>query len=121
MLELSALAKTWILDIDGTLVKHKGHKNGGDALLGGVKEFFDALSPDDKVILLTAREGEHLENLKIFLSANNIRYDHLLCDMPFGERILVNDIKPNGLKTAYAINKTRDEAFDVEYKINEGL
>ena len=28
--------------------------------------------------------------------------------MPNGERILVNDIKPSGLKTAYSYNLTRD-------------
>ncbi len=121
MFELSSLAKTWILDVDGTLVKHNGHKNGGDTLLDGVKDFFETLSPDDKIILLTAREGEHFEALKIFLKANSIRYDHLLCDMPFGERILVNDEKPSGLPTAFAINKKRDSALVVAYKINKEL
>ena len=29
MLELSSLAKTWILDVDGTIVKHNGHKIDG--------------------------------------------------------------------------------------------
>ena len=121
MLEFSSLAKTWILDIDGTLVKHNGYLYGGDVLLDGVRDFFAALSPNDKVILLTARECVYLENLEKLLSDNNIRYDHIICDMPVGERILVNDVKPSGLKTAYAINKIRDESFQVEYQINEGL
>jgi hypothetical protein len=121
ILNLSPLAKTWILDIDGTLVKHNGYKHGDDILLDGVKEFFAALHPDDKVILLTAREAKYLEDMKKFFSVNDIRYDHLLCNMPFGERILVNDVKPSGLKTAYAVNKIRDEPFQVEYQINENL
>ena len=92
ILELSTLAKTWILDIDGTLVKHNGYKiDGHDTLLDGVKEFFEKISPDDKVVLLTARKEEYLPTLKDFLKANNIRYDYLLTDMPMGERILVND------------------------------
>ncbi len=119
MLELSPLPKTWILDVDGTIVSHNGHKNGGDTLLDGVKEFFETLSPKDVVILLTAREAEHLEKLKIFLKENSIRYDHLICDMPFGERILVNDRKPSGLDCAHAINKDRDATFKLEYSINE--
>ena len=87
-LELSTLAKTWILDIDGTLVKHNGYKiDGHDTLLDGVKEFFEKISSDDKVVLLTARKEEYLPTLKDFLKANNIRYDYLLTDMTMGERI----------------------------------
>jgi hypothetical protein len=121
MLEFSPLAKTWILDVDGTLVKHNGHKNGGDVLLDGVKEFFDSVSSEDKIILLTAREDEHLENLKIFLKNNGLRYDYLLGDMPFGERILVNDKKLSGLNTAYSVNKDRDAALELRFTINENL
>lgn len=122
ILELSTLAKTWILDIDGTLVKHNGYKiDGQDTLLDGVKEFFEKISSNDKVVLLTARKEEYLPDLKEFLKANNIHYDYLLTDMPMGERILVNDRKPSGLDMAFAINKNRDENLDIVYKINEEL
>ena len=122
MFEFSPLAKTWILDIDGTIVKHNGYKiDGYDTLLEGVKEFFSDLSQDDKVILLTARKGEYLDNLKEFLKCNNIRYDYLISDMPFGERIIINDRKPSGLNTAYAVNKNRDYKFSIDYKINEEI
>lgn len=122
MLEFSPLAKTWVLDIDGTLVKHNGYKiDGYDTLLDGVKKFFETLSPDDKVVLLTARKEEYLPALKDFLAKNNIRYDFLLTDMPMGERILVNDRKPSGLDMSFAINKNRDDVFNVAYKINEEL
>lgn len=122
MLEFSSLAKTWILDIDGTLVKHNGYKiDGYDTLLDGVSDFFKALPPSDKVVLLTARKKEYIPALKHFLAKNNIRYDVLLSDMPMGERILVNDRKPSGLDMSFAINKKRDDTFIVEYKINEEL
>lgn len=119
MIEFSPLNKTWILDIDGTLVKHNGYKiDGYDTLLEGVKEFFDKISPDDKVILMTARKDEYLEDLKRFLQENNIRYDYLLTNMPMGERIIVNDRKPSGLDMAFAINKDRDNTLNIAYKIN---
>lgn len=122
MLEFSTLSKTWILDIDGTLVKHNGYLiDGHDTLLDGVKEFFKKLSSDDKVVLLTARKEEYLPALKDFLAKNNIRYDVLLTDMPMGERILVNDRKPSGLDMAFSINKNRDAKLDISYKINEEL
>ena len=122
ILELSTLVKTWILDIDGTLVKHNGYKiDGYDTLLEGVKEFFENLSPEDKVILLTARKEEYLPALKEFLKANKIHYDYLLTDMPMGERILVNDRKPSGLDMAFAINKNRDKSLNIAYRINEDI
>lgn len=122
MLELSPLSKTWIIDVDGTIVKHNGYKiDGYDTLLEGVKEFFDNVSMQDKIVLMTAREEEYLEDLKKFLKENNIRYDYLLSDMPMGERILINDDKPSGLNCAYAINKKRDEKLVVDYKINKEL
>ncbi len=121
-LEFSPLSKTWILDIDGTLVKHNGYLiDGHDTLLDGVKEFFKKLSSDDKVVLLTARKEEYLPALKDFLAKNNIRYDVLLTDMPMGERILVNDRKPSGLDMAFSVNKDRDKALNITYKINEEL
>ena len=121
-MEFSPLAKTWVLDIDGTLVKHNGYKiDGYDTLLDGVKEFFETLSPEDKVVLLTARKEEFLPAMKQFLAENNIRYDYLLTDMPMGERILVNDRKPSGLDMAFAVNKDRDAKLELEYTINEAL
>lgn len=122
MQEFSSLNKTWIFDIDGTLVKHNGYKiDGYDTLLDGVKEFFENLNPNDKVVMLTARKGKHLDNLKQFLKENNLHYDYLLTDLPMGERILVNDRKPSGLDMAFAINKNRDDKFEIEYRINENL
>ena len=122
MLEFSPLAKTWLFDVDGTLVKHNGYKiDGYDTLLDGVSEFFENVSPDDKIILLTARKEEYLPALKDFLKENNIRYDILLTDMPMGERILINDRKPSGLDMAFAVNKNRDEKLDIQYKIDENL
>lgn len=122
MLKLSPLAKTWIFDVDGTIVKHNGHKiDGHDTLLEGVKVFFDNLALEDKVILLTARKEHELEELKSFLKNNNIRYDYILSDMPVGERILINDKKPSGLSTAYTVNKERDEALDIKYVVDKNL
>lgn len=122
MLEFSSLNKTWILDVDGTLVKHNGYKiDGHDTLLDGVKEFFEKISAKDKVVLMTARQEKYLRALKEFLKKNNIRYDYLLVDMPTGERILVNDRKPSGLDMAFAVNKDRDKRLNIQFKINEDL
>lgn len=120
-LTLSPLPKTWILDVDGTLVKHNGHLEGKDVLLPGVSEFFTNLHPEDKVILITAREERYKEELIHFLMENKISYHAIFFDMPKGERILINDAKPSGLQTAHAINLSRDVGLSFKYRIDESL
>ncbi len=44
-----------------------------------------------------------------FLKEHAIRYDEILFHMPVGERIIVNDRKPFGLKTAVAVNVYRSD------------
>ena len=107
---LSSLPHTWIFDIDGTLLKHNGYMTEeGDSLLDGVAEFFASIPAEDMIILLTARPSMYREVTEKFFVENNIRYDYIIFDVPVGERILVNDTKPSGLKTAYAIERIRNK------------
>lgn len=106
---LSTLPKTWIFDLDGTLLKHNGYKlDGKDTLLDGVKEYLDELPKEDKIIILTSRLEEYGEMTIEFLREQEIRFDQILFEMPMGERILVNDRKPSGLDMAVALNLERD-------------
>jgi hypothetical protein len=119
---LSNLPKTWVFDVDGTIVEHNGYLKDGDKLLNGVKDFFNNNIKDrDIVILLTSRKECYIKDLKIFLLQNNIRFNHLIYDLPFGERILFNDKKPSGLKTAFAINLNRDSMLKIEINIDDSL
>lgn len=120
-LKLSSLPKTWIFDLDGTILVHNGYKNGGDRILPGVKKFFDKIPETDYILILTARKEEVLESSIKFLKDNGIRYNEILADIPFGERILFNDMKDSGLKTAYAINLKRDEGLDFSVEVDENL
>ncbi|MBS5882692.1 MAG: hypothetical protein KIC55_09965 [Lachnoanaerobaculum sp.] len=120
-LKLSSLPKTWIFDLDGTILVHNGYKKGGDRILPGVKEFFDKIPETDHILILTARKEEVLESTIGFLKDNGIRYNNILADIPFGERILLNDMKDSGLKTAYAINLKRDEGLNFSVYIDEDL
>ncbi len=107
---LSKLPHTWILDIDGTLVKHNGYLTPeGDTLLDGVADFLKSIPEQDMIILLTARSSEVRDMTEKFLAENNIRYDHIIFDAPVGERIVINDNKPDGLVMAYAVERTRDK------------
>lgn len=120
-LKLSSLPKTWIFDLDGTILVHNGYKNGGDRILPRVKEFFDKIPETDHILILTARKEEVLESTIEFLKDNGIRYNNILADIPFGERILLNDMKDSGLKTAYAVNLKRDEGLNFSVYIDEDL
>lgn len=117
---LSTLPKTWIFDLDGTLVKHNGYKiDGKDTLLPGAKEYLDALPKEDRIVILTSRTEQYRAETLLFLEESGIRYDDILFNMPYGERIVVNDKKPSGLHTAVAMNPERD-CFSLPEIIREG-
>jgi phosphoglycolate phosphatase-like HAD superfamily hydrolase len=121
-LVLSNLNKTWIFDLDGTLVKHNGYKDSGDALLPGVKEMLNLIPQDDFIIILTARPYELRGMTEVFLKKNEIRYNEIIFNVPCGERILFNDSKPSGLKMAYAIEGERDSGLEhVDITIDDAL
>lgn len=107
-LPLSALAHTWLIDLDGTVFRHNGHLDGDDVLLPGVQEFWAALPAADTVIVMSARSTQYRARTLAALDAHGLRYDHALFDLPHGERILLNDTKPRGLQTAVAVNLARD-------------
>ena len=108
-LVLSSLPKTWIFDLDGTLLLHNGYKmDGTDTVLEGAAEYLRELPEEDKIILLTSRTEEYRQMTVDFLESAGIRYDVILFDMPMGERIVVNDRTPSGLDMAVAWNMDRN-------------
>lgn len=121
-IEMSPLPKTWILDLDGTIVKHNGYIiDGEDSLLEGINEFFKQISDQDMVIFVTSRRKDLKKSTEKFLQENGIRYNHIIYEAPYGERILVNDKKPSGLNMAYAISTKRDIACLDTIKINKDI
>lgn len=121
-IKVSPLGKTWIFDIDGTLVKHNGYKTDGkDTLLEGVREFFAEIPDTDFVILVTSREEQYRDITEEFLAENGIRYNCIVYGAPYGERILVNDRKPSGLETSLAINTDRDVFMEHKFIVDENL
>ena len=121
-LTLSSLPHTWILDLDGTLVEHNGYKiYGKDRLLPGVRDFFAQIPDEDYVLILTARKQDYKLLTERFLDENVLKYDLILYNMPVGERIVINDDKPSGLKMGMSVNKARDEAVGIRIDILNAL
>lgn len=120
---LSTLPKTWLLDIDGTIVKHNGHKlTDKEQLLPEVKNILERnIRIEDTIILTTSRkdnESNHIKELIKDICKCNVK---LVSQLPHGERILINDQKESGLNTAYAINVKRDNGLSnvsIEYDSN---
>ena len=115
-LNISPMPKTWILDLDGTILVHDGpYINGRDEFLPGAREFLESIPRRDMIIFLTARSDYEKEHTLRFLKENNVRYDHIIFNAGQGERILINDMKPDGLVTAYAVNTQRNRFCRTEF------
>ena len=113
---VSSLPKTWILDLDGTIVKHNGYKmDGEDSFLPGAKEFLNYIAAGDMIIFITSRDEKYKKETENFLHKEGIRYDNIIFGAPYGERILINDRKPSGLQMAVALNPKRDEFIEEEF------
>ena len=120
--KISPLGKTWILDLGGTLVKHNGYKiDGKDTWLKGAKEFLLKIPQTDTIVLLTSRTDNEKKLTEEFLEEHGIRYNSIIYNAPYGERILVNDKKPSGLLTAIAINTDRDKFMEDIFEVSEEL
>lgn len=120
-MRLSTLRKTWILDLDGSILLHNGYKNGKDVVLPGVLNFLEKIK-GDFIIIITARDASHRDKTELFLSENGITYNEIIFGAPVGERILLNDDKPGGLTTAHAISLKRDAGLeDLQFEIVESM
>ena len=121
-LRISPMPKTWILDLDGTLLVHDGpYILGKDEFLPGAREFLDSIPKRDMIIFLTARSDYEKPHTMRFLKENNVRYDHIIFNAGEGERIMINDMKPDGLVTAYAVNTVRDRFCKTEFVTDNSM
>jgi len=121
-LRLTALPKTWVIDLDGVVLRHNAYLYGREEVLPGVWEFWDQVRPQDVVVVMTARMESERESTLRTLRLHGLRVDYALFGMPVGERVIINDIKPSGLVTAIAVNVPRDAGLgSLRVQIDEAL
>ena len=108
-----------VITISGITLGYKS--DGEDSLLDGAKEFLESIPDGDKIVFLTSREEKYREQTESFLNRHDIRYDAILFELPFGERILLNDKKESGLETAIAVNKARNSDGFPEIQVDNLL
>ena len=110
---VSRLPKTWFVDIDGVIVKHNAHLESGESqpFLDGAQDFFVNINSSDTLVITTARSMEDSRMVVDMVQALVDCRVEVIPNLGNGERILINDIKPSGLKTAIAVNTKRDAGF----------
>lgn len=108
--------KTWFLDFDGTLVLQRSYLSDHDEILPSTIEFFRKfINDDDYVVITTARdEVTYKQRIISFMKINDLKCDLVVCNIPTGPRVLINDKKNDGTKTAYSFNVIRDKGINLE-------
>tara|TARA_R100001015_G_C4627832_1_gene187616 strand:+ start:1375 stop:1731 length:357 start_codon:yes stop_codon:yes gene_type:complete len=109
-------AKTIICDIDGVLLKHLNRGLSqqiySTALQHTIKKLTEWDSNGYNIILITGRRESLRKKTESQLSDEGIFYDQLIMGVGGGDRVLINDKKPNSeANTAYAINLNRNEGL----------
>lgn len=120
-IELSNLNHTWFIDIDGVIAKHNSYLDGQDVINENIIKFFKSIPINDTIIITTSRQKKHKKITETFLKNHKIKFHCVIYDLPPGERIVINDKKPKGLKTAKAINTTRDNFLPLKIVINKNI
>ena len=113
---MNSKPKTIICDIDGVLLKHKNEglsEQLSSELLGGtISKMTEWDARGYNIILITGRRESQRKNTEKQLSSLGIFYDQLVMGVGGGDRVIINDRKPNSERnTAYAINLNRNEGI----------
>ena len=110
--------KTIICDIDGTLVKHEAptfntsSNKKLEILPGTIEKLAEWDAKGYNIILITGRRESMRKATEEQLARLGVFYDQLIMGIGGGDRILINDNKPDGRETAFAINLERNKGID---------
>jgi histidinol phosphatase-like enzyme len=109
--------KTIFLDIDGCLIKHQGNLstqilNTPELLPGTLEKINEWEGDGHRIILTTGRKESMRKITEEQLIKLGVIYDQLVMGLNRGERIIINDKKPNGnMKVARAIELERNRGI----------
>jgi histidinol phosphatase-like enzyme len=114
---MTSRPKTIFLDIDGTLLKHHGNQhdifnNEPEILPGVIDKLKEWDSQGYNIILVTGRRKSTRKLTEQQLDKLGIFYDELIMGIGGGQRVLINDLKPNSDEnTAISVCVNRNEGF----------
>ena len=110
--------KTIFCDIDGTLLENTGdivknYRESTTILDGVISTMKDWEKHNFKIILITGRKESTRQHTEKQLQDLGIVYDELIMGLPNGDRVVINDKKPNSARnTAYGINVVRNKGLE---------
>ena len=114
--------RTYFIDIDGTIirqgVKWESHsiarEDDSDALPGSVDVINDLYTAGHTIVLTTARAQSWKGETERQLRRIGLQWHLLICGLPTGQRVVINDHKPaqSSVPTAFAINIKRDVGLE---------
>lgn len=111
-------AKTILIDIDGVLFRQDNFwpdiEKINQPLPGAKEKLTEWHMRGYRIVLLTARPEPRRQLTVRQLDEAHFLYDHLIMGLPTGQRVLINDFKPEqaDLEMAIAINLIRDEGME---------
>ena len=108
--------KTIFLDVDGTLVKHKGNLHDmvtqePIVINGTLEKLHEWRKKGYHIVITTARPKSNKELLIKQLNQAGIVFDDILVGLPSGRRVVINDAKPTMFHTAAGITLERDKGI----------
>jgi len=110
--------KTIFCDIDGTLVKHDPPSLTSkpnykmELLEGTIKKLLEWDKKGYNIILTTGRKESLRKVTEQQLTEAGIFYNYLIMGIGGGTRYLINDNKPEGTESAFAINLERNKGVN---------
>ena len=110
--------KTIFCDIDGCIFRHRGDiikiLTGPRELLPGVQEAFKQWCHKGYTIILTTGRPESSRSSTVQqLRHSGLFFNHLIMDLPRGQRVIINDIKPPAIEmTAACVNIERNKGLE---------
>jgi len=118
-MNINNFPKTIFCDIDGVILQHDAYLGESECddvsslLLPCVYKKFKEWIKNGNMIILTTGRKESLRKQTIRqLEEEGIVYDMLIMGLPRGQRVVINDFKPNSdAATAIAINLPRNEGM----------
>lgn len=103
---------TIFIDLDGTLVEHNyDPQNIDEVFIDSTLEFVER-HKTSYLVLTTSRTFDNCRNAIRRLKEKSIEFDEILCELPTGRRILINDHKEGTYDKAIAINILRNVGID---------
>lgn len=117
---ISQRPRTILIDLDGVILKQTDRWPDmeldpiKDLLPGVRKKMAEWNLAGHKIIILTARPQAYRRLTERQLQCAGVLYDMLVMGLPSGQRILINDRKPQqkDIEMAIAINLDRDQGIE---------